>query len=68
MYIYITENDSVKLVGDGIPMDPCNHGEADTRIVVHILHVHRTKPLALVQTGDTDVIILGGRSNAHCWG
>ena len=36
--VYVTDSESVKHVGEGIPMEKCNHEEADTRIVVHLLH------------------------------
>ena len=39
-------------------MGRCNHEEADTRLVVHLLHALRHFSLALVQTGDTDVIVI----------
>ena len=36
--LYIIEDDCVKHMGKGTPMGQCNHEEADTRILVHLLH------------------------------
>ena len=43
----------------------CNHGEADTRIVVHILHALQ-QDMMTVRTVDTDVVvILAGASTTY---
>jgi hypothetical protein len=39
-------------------MDQCNHEEADTRVIVHLLHALQTSSLGMVHTGDTDVVII----------
>ena len=46
--------------GSGNPMPNCNHEEADTRIVVHLLHAFRNDAAvtALVRTVDTDVVVI----------
>ena len=36
--LYITEDDCMKYVAEGTPMGHCNHEEADTRILVPLLH------------------------------
>ena len=36
--VYVTSGQAVVCIGDSIPMQNCNHEEADTRIVVHVLH------------------------------
>ena len=56
--LYITEDGCVKHIGDGFFMSQCNHEEADTRILVHILHALQTKSLGLIQTDDTDVVVI----------
>ena len=42
--VYITNNDLVHRVGDGnsSSMPPCNHEEADTRVLVHLFHALET--------------------------
>ena len=45
-------------VGSSIGMGNCNHEEADTRIVVHILHaLEQGAKTVLVRTVDTDVVV-----------
>ena len=39
-------------------MGICNHKEADTQLVVHLLHALQTKSLGLIHTGDTDVVAI----------
>lgn len=39
-------------------MPNCNHEEADTRIVVHLVHALGTSDTALVRTVDTDVVVI----------
>ena len=61
--VYITSGESVESVGSGNPgMLECNHQEADTRIVVHIVHALQQGMKRIeVRTVDTDVIaILAG--------
>ena len=36
--VYITKDDCVKHMDEGTPMGQCNHEEADTCILVHLLH------------------------------
>ena len=61
--VYITSGEYVVSVGSGNPgMLECNHEEADTRIVVHIVHALQQGMKRIeVRTVDTDVIaILAG--------
>ena len=47
-------------IGSDRSMPECNHEEADTRIVVHILHAiqdNKAKSV-LVRTVDTDVLVI----------
>ena len=39
-------------------MDQYNHEEADTRVIVHLLHALQTSSLGIVYTGDTDVAVI----------
>ena len=39
-------------------MDQCNHEEADTRVLVHLLHALQTSSFGMVHTGDTDVVVM----------
>ena len=54
---YITASDQVHHVGNGPPMDQCNHEKTDTRVIVHLLHALQTSSLGMVRTVDTDVVI-----------
>ena len=56
--LYITEDDCVKHLGEGTPMGQCNHEEADTRILVHLLHALQTKSIGLIHTGDIDIVVI----------
>lgn len=56
--VYITSGDQVLVTGDGPPMGQCNHEEADTRVLVHLLHALQCSSLGMVHTGDTDVIVI----------
>ena len=56
--VYITAGDQVHHVGNSPPMDQCNHEEADTRVLVHLLHALQTSSLGMVHTGDTDVVVI----------
>ena len=56
--LYITEDDYVKHMGEGTPMGQCNHEEADTRILVHLLHALQTKSIGLVHTGDINIVVI----------
>eukprot|EP00745_Piridium_sociabile_P034704 TRINITY_DN5991_c0_g1_i13.p1 TRINITY_DN5991_c0_g1~~TRINITY_DN5991_c0_g1_i13.p1 ORF type:complete len:843 (-),score=177.10 TRINITY_DN5991_c0_g1_i13:511-3039(-) len=56
--VYITAGDQVNHLGNSPPMDQCNHEEADTRVLVHLLHALQTSSVGMVHTGDTDVVIL----------
>ena len=45
--------------GLSVPMDDCNHEEADTRIMVHIRHaLEQGAETVLVRTVDTDVVVI----------
>ena len=39
-------------------MGSCNHEEADTRVVVHLLHALQSSSVAMIYTGDTDVVVI----------
>lgn len=39
-------------------MDQCNHEEADTRVLVHLLHALQSSSLGMVYSGDTDVVVI----------
>ena len=39
-------------------MDQCNHEEADTRVLVYLLHALQTVSIGKVHTGDTDVVVV----------
>ena len=56
--LYITGEEQVQHVGDGLQMDQCNHEEADTRVLVHLLHALQTSTLGMVFTGDTDIVVI----------
>ena len=56
--VYITAGDQVHHVGNSPPMDQCNHEEADTRVLVYLLHALQTSSLGMVHTGDTDVVVI----------
>ena len=56
--VYITSGDQVLNAGNGPPMGRCNHEEADTRILVHLLHALQYSSLGMVYTGDTDVVVI----------
>ena len=63
--VVMTYRDGVVVSGSDVPMDftdniaPCNHEEADTRIILHCLHAAQNglKRLA-VRTVDTDIVVL----------
>jgi hypothetical protein len=57
---YIVLGESVLAIGDGSsPMTDCNHEEADTRIVVHLLHaLKHGATIIQIRTVDTDVITI----------
>ena len=57
--VFITSGESVISIGASSDMPKCNHEEADTRIVVHVLHAleHGTKSVQ-VRTVDTDVVAI----------
>ena len=56
--LYITEDDCVKHMGEGTPMGQCNHEEAHTRILVHLLYALQTKSIGLTHTGDIDIVVI----------
>ena len=59
--VYVTSGQSVLSIGSGIPMPSCNHKEADTRVVVHVLHAQEQgKKTVLVHAycGHTDVVAI----------
>ncbi len=56
--VYVTSGDEVLNAGNGPPMGRCNHEEADTRVLVHLLHALQYSSLGMVYTGDTDVVVI----------
>ena len=58
--IYITSGRDVVTVGSGHPcMLECSHEEADTRIVVHIVHTLQQGMRKIeIRTVDTDIIVI----------
>ena len=55
---YLTEGEGVgSTVGDAFPT--CDHEEADTRVVVHVLHAaERGYNRIVIRTSDTDIIVI----------
>ena len=49
-------------IGENIPMQNCNHEEADTRIVIHVLHAMKQgrggQTLFLFRTVDPYVVVI----------
>ncbi|KAL9982987.1 hypothetical protein ACROYT_G005105 [Oculina patagonica] len=57
--VYITAGESVVAVPSTNPMPNCNHEEADTIIVVHVLHaLQQGCKTVQVRTVDTDVVVV----------
>ena len=59
--VFVTNGSSVIRVSADLyqPMSDCNHEEADTRIVVHVLHALNHGCVSVsVRTVDTDVIVI----------
>ena len=56
--VYITAGDQVHHVGNSPPMDQCNQEEADTHVLIHLLHALQSSSLGMVYTGDTDVVVI----------
>ena len=57
--LYVTFNESVITKGSARPMENCSHEEADSRIIVHLLHAlaahHKT---IMIRVNDTDVVVI----------
>ena len=45
-------------VGNGPPIDQCNHEEANTRVLVYLFHALQSPSLRMVPTGDTTVVVI----------
>ena len=57
--IYITKGSLVIAKGGGKPMFDCTHEEADTRVIVHLLHaLENGQSRVEIRTVDTDVVVL----------
>lgn len=57
--VYITKGSSVVSKGRGQTMSECIHEEADTRIVVHLLHALQQGNMKVkVRTVDTDILVI----------
>ena len=56
---YVTSGQAVVSIGASTPMKNCNHEEADTRVVVHIVHaLEQGAKTIQVRTVDTDVVVI----------
>ena len=56
---YVTSGQAVVSIGASTPMKNCNHEEADTRVVVHIVHALEQEAKTIqVRTVDTDVVVI----------
>ncbi|GFS11755.1 hypothetical protein ElyMa_003094000 [Elysia marginata] len=59
--VHATRGEAVVSIGGTSPMGHCNHEEADTRIVVHLVHALQDGAKTVkVRTVDTDVVVLVG--------
>ena len=57
--VCVTSGQVVSACGLSVPMDDCNHEEADMRIMVHIRHaLEHGAETVLVRTVDTDVMVI----------
>ena len=57
--IYVMSGQSVLSVGLSFQMSNCNHEEAGTRMVVHVIHVlEQGEKTILIRTVDTDVVAI----------
>ena len=57
--VYATYGAGVINVGEGPPMTDCLHEEADTRVIVHLVHaINSGMKSVLFKTGDTDVVAI----------
>lgn len=57
--IYITQDTSAVHKGFGEPMLECTHEEADTRIIIHLLHALEAGSRKIkVRTVDTDILVI----------
>lgn len=57
--IHVTKGNAVVSLGTSNPMQYCNHEEADTRIVIHVMHsLNFGAQTVQVRTIDTDVIVI----------
>lgn len=54
---YITSGAQVLSSGSGPPMGLCNHEEADTRVLVHLLHALQNPSLEMIHTEDINVVV-----------
>jgi len=59
LVVYATYGTRVFNVREGPAMTECNHKEADTRVVVDLLHaVNAGMTTVIIKTGDTDVVAI----------
>lgn len=57
--VYVTSGKSVLAHGVGTDMTDCNHEEADTRMIIHLLHALEDGAQNVqIRTVDTDVIVI----------
>ena len=57
--IYVTKGTYVITKGSAKPMLDCTHGEADTRVIVHLLHALENERNKIeVRTVETDIVVL----------
>ena len=58
-HLLVTSKDSVLHVGPGdIVINTCNHEVAEMRIVMHLMAAARACQTLLIQTGDTDILVI----------
>ena len=54
----MTQGDEVRHFENSPSMEQCNHKEADTRVLIDLVHALQTSSLVIVLTGDTDVVVI----------
>ena len=67
--VYVTSGQAVVCIGDSIPMamQNCNHEEADTRIVVHVLHALKQGSRPSVCVLSTQMLLSSLLAHSMIW-
>ena len=65
--VYVTSGQAVVCIGDSIPMQNCNHEEADTRIVVHVLHALKQGSRPSVYVLSTQMLLSSLLAHPMIW-